>query len=297
MRFRLNFKQMLLRLAFLVIERHSAELARKYPRMAIFSFDYIGNYINAYGRYEGASLETLRQLLLREGITSTALDVGANIGNHTVFFAGFFQHVIALEPNPATYAVLQLNTRALPNVSCLRLGASSAKDSLRFHVNARNMGDSRVIAVDAVTAGDEDASITIDVVPLDSIASIQSSHIGLVKLDVQGHELEVIRGLSDTLRRQAPLIVFEQEANEIVGGTSATLDEIRRAGYAYLYAIEPRRPLLGHAVPGLLRVPLELLEILIRGDGHNLASIHEVAALEKRQYSMLLASTQPIVTR
>lgn len=80
----------------------------------------------------------------------------------------------------------------------------------------------------------------------------------------------------------------------IVDGTSATLEQIRRAGYAYLYAIETRRSRLSHAIPGMLRIPLELLEILVRGDGRNLASIHEIAALENRQYSMLLASKRPI---
>jgi FkbM family methyltransferase len=294
MRFRLNVKQMLLRLAFLIIERNSASLARRYPRMVLFSFDYIGSYINAYGRYENASLEVLRELLVREGITSTALDVGANIGNHTVFFAEFFERVVALEPNPATYAVLQLNTQALPNVTCLRLGASSAPATLRLRVNARNMGDSRVVCASAVMADGEDASIAIDVVPLDSIEGIQGSRIGLIKLDVQGHELDVIRGLSDTLQQQAPLIAFEQEAVEIVDGTSPTLEEIRRAGYAYLYAVEHRPSVLSPTIPGILRIPLELLEIVMRGDGRQRASIRAVDVLEHRQYRMLLAAKRPI---
>jgi FkbM family methyltransferase len=295
MRFRANVKQMLVRLAFLVIERHSAELARKYPQMVSFSFDYIGNYINAYGRYESASLEVLREILLREGITSTALDVGANIGNHTVFFADFFEHVIALEPNPATYSVLQLNTQALLNVSCAMVGASSAKATLMFQVNELNRGDSRVMSANAATdVGTAKPSMTIDVMPLDSIEDVQSRDIGLIKIDVQGHELQVIRGLANTLQKQSPLIVFEQEAQEILAGSSATLEEIRRAGYPYLYAIEPRRSRLSRYLPTKLRVPLELLEIMLRGDGWNHASIRTVDKLEKRQYPMLLASKRRI---
>lgn len=106
--------------------------------------------------------------------------------------------------------------------------------------------------------------------------------------------MDAIHGLSQILLKHSPIIAFEQEAREIVDGSSATLDEIRRAGYAYLYAIEPRRSILSHTIPGMFRIPLELLEILVRGDGRNLASIREVDMLEKRQYSMLLVSKSPV---
>ena len=77
---------------------------------------------------------------MHQGVGLTALDIGANIGNHTIFFAEIFAKVIAFEPNPKTHSVLIINTNNLNNVVCLMVGASSRKTTLNFSVNELNMG-------------------------------------------------------------------------------------------------------------------------------------------------------------
>jgi len=294
MSLRANIDKVLLKLAYLIISRNTPKLSKKFPKLVCFSFDYIGNYINTYGRYENALLEKLREVVLRQGALDTVLDIGANIGNHTVFFSEIFKRVIAFEPNPRTFSLLSINTSNLQNVSCLMLGASSKKATLNFHVDELNMGDSRISSENTPKEGDNHSITTIDVMPIDAIDEINSENVSLVKIDVQGHEIEVIRGMLDTLRRTAPIIAFEQEAVEIVDGSSEVIKQLRDVGYSYFYTIEHRRSIVGNNLPSFLRVPFVLLEILIRGDNIDNAEFLEITSLEKRQYNMLIASMRHV---
>lgn len=70
--------------------------------------------INLDGRYENTELTLLEQFIkkkLPNSHKNTALDIGANIGNHSVFLSKFFNHVYSFEPNPITYDVLLLNAK------------------------------------------------------------------------------------------------------------------------------------------------------------------------------------------
>ena len=66
--------------------------------------DHIGDSIFIDGLYEGALLQSAFSTLLagrtQQFAESACLDIGANIGNHSGFFADRFARVIAMEPNP-----------------------------------------------------------------------------------------------------------------------------------------------------------------------------------------------------
>lgn len=289
-----NIEKALIKFAYLIISRNSQKLAGKYPKVICFSFDFIGNYINCYGRYEDSQLKKLREIVIQQGCGSTALDIGANIGNHSIFFAELFEKVIAFEPNPKTYAVLKINTGHLKNVVCLMIGASSRKATLNFSVNELNMGGSTIVSEDTITDQNNFSQIKIEVWPIDQIDEIRDEKVGLVKIDVEGHEIDVIRGMSDTLRRNKPIIAFEQEAKEIIDGSSVALKELKNVGYNYFYAIECRKSIVSNILPSFLRIPLQLLEIVMLGDVRDTAELYEVKYLDKRQYKMLIASMHPI---
>ena len=81
---------------------------------AIFIGDYVSNKILLDGIYEGRELNALDQLVFCHlPRDSVALDIGANIGNHTAYFARYFSRVIAFEPNPMVFAVLSANVVAI----------------------------------------------------------------------------------------------------------------------------------------------------------------------------------------
>ena len=100
------------------IFRHNMNLAKQYVKntahpMAVFAHDYIGASINQFGVFEGEELDILFDFLeplhssFRAG---TALDIGANIGNHSIYFADHFRTILAFEPNPTAFALLSFNT-------------------------------------------------------------------------------------------------------------------------------------------------------------------------------------------
>ena len=207
---------------------------RSYPQVAIFSFDHIGTAINIDGRYERDTLELVADFLdafdpgLREKV---ALDIGANIGNHSLFFAGYFQHVFAFEPHPLTFGLLTFNT-AKRNVTPLGFGLSAAAETLRFEIDPTNVGGSRIIG-----AGDEanpQNVIAVSVKRLDDVEEIKDASIALIKIDIEGHELSALQGATDTITRTRPIILFEQGSDEIRDGTSDVIEFLRDSGYSFL---------------------------------------------------------------
>ena len=77
-----------------------------FQQMAVFSSDHISHDINLDGIYEKDYLLTLINWLKEIQIdifNGVAIDVGANIGNHSVFFSKFFKKVYSFEPNPKTF--------------------------------------------------------------------------------------------------------------------------------------------------------------------------------------------------
>jgi hypothetical protein len=95
------------------LQAGSADLIkRRGVKIAVFANDTIGNAINASGFYEWSELEAIFDFLkpLHEHFNrSLALDIGANIGNHSIYFSRYFKAVHAFEPHPLTYRILDIN--------------------------------------------------------------------------------------------------------------------------------------------------------------------------------------------
>lgn len=130
--------------------------------------------------------------LLRPG--EHFLDVGANVGSYTVLAGGAVgARVTAVEPVPATYQHLQRNV-ALNELGerahCWQLGLSEQPGELRF--------SSGLDTVNHVLAEGEDLpAVTVPVVRLDDL--VGDDVPVLIKIDVEGHELAVLRGGQQTL--------------------------------------------------------------------------------------------------
>ncbi len=122
------------------------------------------------------------------------LDVGANVGSYTVLAAGAAKaRVIAVEPIPSTFEVLQRNValNALDDrVDCHRLGLSDTHGTLRF--------TSTLDTVNHVLSDGEDApSVDVPVTRMNDLVGDEVPT--LIKIDVEGHEHAVLRGGGGTL--------------------------------------------------------------------------------------------------
>ncbi len=159
--------------------------------------DHIGEVIRRSGRpYEERLLRLLADLT--PSPAATVVDVGANIGNHTVFFARRGSPVIAVEANPAALAYLERNTRPyrdLVRVWPVAAGAAAG----RGHVARAATGQLGQMSFHLDPEG------PIEVVTLDAI----DEEVSIVKIDVEGGEEAVLAGSRRLLARSRPVVVVE----------------------------------------------------------------------------------------
>lgn len=124
-------------------------------------------------------------------------DVGANVGHYTRSFAervGPAGTVVAFEPSPTNFARLRAATAACPNVALKNVGLGSRDGRLHFEQGADDLG-----ATSRVT-GESSGGLVVDI---RSAASLLAAHEApppnAVKIDVEGHEYEVLAGMGELL--------------------------------------------------------------------------------------------------
>jgi FkbM family methyltransferase len=178
--------------------------------------DFISARVIATGRFEATQLEGI-ELLLKDpehfGVrapSGTFIDVGANIGLFTIALSPLFQHTLAIEANPHTFSILQTNAllRGLQNVECVQAAASDCETILTLHVPTN--GNLGWASLDR-DAGIETTGTLVQCRRLDQIFLERSKghRVGLIKIDVERHELKVMQGAQEILCHQRPMVLFE----------------------------------------------------------------------------------------
>lgn len=258
-------------------------LRLKRRQIVVFSFDHIALDIQLNGIYEKEDLTTLFEWLdpLRNIFRdSVAVDAGANIGNHSLFFSDFFKEVHSYEPNPRTFRVLSINAELVDNVSVNNFGLSDKRDILKLHVDPKNIGGA---SIGSDKSNNEDAGISIQVKKLDSCA-LPDLPISFIKIDVEGHELLMLRGAESTIRKHKPLIVFEQLAGEFDAGTSECIELLKRYGYRNFAYLDNRKKWI-EFLPRIFRfVANEAVKLYGRA-----AKVVLTDSFEKRDYTFIVA--------
>lgn len=130
---------------------------------------------------------------------ATSIDVGANIGVHTRTLAAFSKSVIALEPQRDIYDLLVENTREFTHVTTINAAASTSERPLGMQHRSGNRGASRI------TTSDPDE--IVDAIRLDDL--VIPNPVALIKIDVEGHEGDVLRGGLSLIDRDQPVILLE----------------------------------------------------------------------------------------
>lgn len=172
--------------------------------------DLVGCHINQSGCYE----PELVQLLL-ENLTSDTIffDIGAHVGQYTMFASEIAAEVHAFEPTPETFQFLQRNVsqNRLSNVFVNNFAVADYDGRATFHKGDPSNPGQNSLAV----AGPADSMIEVAVRTLDSY--IQEKKIDLqrpivMKVDVEGAEDKVFRGAVSLLKCY-PKILFEALSN------------------------------------------------------------------------------------
>jgi FkbM family methyltransferase len=181
-------------------------------------------------------------------------DVGAFIGLRTLFFATRAKQVISYEPNAQNRKRLLSNLEANPsirNVTVRPVGAGQSASTRTLVWDDRRPGEcvdeSSPVGRMLLEGGIPVRRETISIVSLDDeVRSLPSPEF--IKVDVEGLELDVLRGASQVLRDHRPELFIELHGSTLenkVQNANAVMDLLFDYGYS-IYDVEEHKPL----VPG-----------------------------------------------
>jgi FkbM family methyltransferase len=189
------------------------------------------------GVHEPMVQEAMRRIL-RPG--DVCWDVGANIGFHSLIAArlvGSRGQVYAVDPEPGNVAAVAVNARinGLANVTPIQAAATASSGPVKV-VAVRDTLWTRL-----ATVGDHPLSrqeLTTRGVALDDLVRVDGlTPPDLVKMDVEGGELEVLAGMSGLLAERRPALIVEMH-----GKTAQVVELLRSAGYELINLDGPEPP-------------------------------------------------------
>ena len=184
---------------------------------------YVGKSIEAYGRYQ---LEEIKVFDKYVQSGDTVLDIGANIGTHTLWFAnkvGPKGSVIAFEPQRLIFQTLCANMalNSITNVDCKQLGVGYSKRLVTVPVldplKENNFGG---LSIDEEYPEGEPVAIC-------RVDDIGLPRCDFIKMDVEGMEPEALQGAMNTIVKCRPILYVELDREENLHFLQIFLEELR----------------------------------------------------------------------
>jgi len=216
--------------------------------------DEITTQIQKHGEYDRNTLDSIRDILgaLKPRLV---LDIGANIGNHALVMAGHARQLIAFEPVPFVFSMLERNMAMnhLDNVRCVRAGLSNVAEKRPIYVpKDGNLG---AASLEAQMAEHETFEIETLVGDQFMKEHFSTDAVDFMKIDVEGHEAEALMGLRETIAASQPLVLMEyRSARTVAAFRDAGILEDLFSGYrVYSLATTTSKKALGRTPAGYLR--------------------------------------------
>ena len=160
---------------------------------------------------EAAELSWLDKLGPNAGV---AIDVGANEGLYAYRLSQLYEKVYAFEINPEL--TCDLKALGAGNIDVANVGLSSEKKQLKLFipvVNGRPLTGWASLTPGNCPDTNEHIEKTVEVVRLDDL---NVGRVQFIKIDVEGHEFEVLKGAAETIQRNRPHSLVEvKEANRV----------------------------------------------------------------------------------
>jgi FkbM family methyltransferase len=206
-------------------------VASRYGRIyAPVADTVIGRSLTKYGEWAEHEIALLSHLM-RDG--PAIVDVGANIGTHSLAFAARFPRstVLSFEPQPLAHALL-VGSALLNGYENIRPHAMGCSDQTQiiqiapdYEAVGWNIGALKLEATQAPNA------TSVLLTPLDDV--LGDLDVQLIKIDVEGAEPSVIRGARQTLARCRPTVFFELLDIDALAECKAGFDGL---DYAFFWA-------------------------------------------------------------
>jgi FkbM family methyltransferase len=180
------------------------------------------------GAFEKAILDIIKAVCVGTNYTDQMVDIGANIGNHSVCLAGVFKDIASVEPNPVIFKVLEANIlrNNIKNAQCYNFGLAEKASSATLVATSANHSLGKVkqhttLGADAFNIDDSAFDIEHSI-QLESTSVFFERFAGLgkktfIKIDVEGMEQEILTQLLPFIRAEEPIVGFEWYVREQQG--------------------------------------------------------------------------------
>ena len=173
---------------------------------------------------------------------SRVIDVGANIGVYALPWAAMNADVTVhcFEPNSAVRARLTRNVTLNRLTTRIRVHTEALSD----HAGTATLygsDDMSSLNKGVHTGAGRAVPTEVPLARLDDILAIEGPPVSLIKIDVQGHELEVLRGANTVISHHRPALILEHEDNLYLSAAEASQRKtdlaqlLSRFGYETLY--------------------------------------------------------------
>ena len=174
----------------------------------------ISNVVDHYLYYgnKEADYQSVLETIKKSGVI---LDIGANIGSISLYFASINSNaqILSFEPHPDTFSIAKENIKlnTFNNIKLLNIGLGEVKDVLKlYEVNKNNPGMNRIIA--------EEKKLPFKQIEIDTLDNVMLKNnitkVDFIKLDVEGYEYSVLKGGINTLYSK-PVLFIELDDNNL----------------------------------------------------------------------------------
>lgn len=185
------------------------------------------------GTYEEGTLQFIKKNLIPNGVF---VDVGANIGLMSIFTAKYFPNakIISFEAHPGTFKIFSdnISLNAVGNISAIQKAVGSEKGETTIYENWDvNRGGASLVVKSESSKG-----IQVKLICLDDELDLNPS---IVKIDVEGFELEVLKGAQNTIKKYQPIIIVEVSESIIdeYGQSNEIIEFIKTLGDYKFYSL------------------------------------------------------------
>jgi FkbM family methyltransferase len=203
---------------FLALLGRSA--AKRPYRMFVDGRSSVSRHVLSEGLFEKGVLDLLRDVCRQTKRTELMIDIGANIGNHTVALAQEFKQVESVEPHPVLFRVLQANAlfNGYAHVRCHNIGLANENTTGTLTESPGNHAMNRVRERSqlspetfGLSSADFSKEFSIELKSAHEFVGQFGSQLDrtFIKIDVEGMEQEIVTALLPLLHSSKPLVGFE----------------------------------------------------------------------------------------
>lgn len=192
-----------------IFDTEVQRVSTRYGRLFVATSDtVIGRSLQLYGEWAEDEIDSYAALL-SDG--ETIVDVGANIGTHSVALAARFprSQIVAFEPQPLAFSLLTANVLAAQAGNVFPRNCGCAERETVLHITPDyeavdwNIGAFSLVGADQAEGG----TMPVLLVTLDDVQF--RKRVQFIKIDVEGMEEAVLAGAKELIERDRPIIYFE----------------------------------------------------------------------------------------